>query len=589
MAAKKKSPAKPARKPAAKKAAPAAREKPAAKAPPPAPSARVITEIQVSDIERDPQQPRQHFPDAEIALLAADIAARGVQQPITVRALDVDRYVLVTGERRWLASQIARAKTIPAIVVADAAEAPELARLLDQVKENTLRQDLRLMEKADVLRRLRDDHGIKVGELPELAKSAGLGEMSRSHVSNMIRLTELPVWAQEKINAGEWTFTHGKHLLSAIDVPDVIERVHENVGKCRAGTWQYEEAHRAEGVAHLVQRAFEDLYPEVTCPDTHEWTPEKRRVYYDAKKYAAAHGELNLREVNGRLYALNRELHEQLNADAKVKHDAKQAKKQQQLAAHKSRQAGKADAEEAAPAKSMRVSDQTLREHLHAWLRETLLGDLFGSETAVTDNAGRHRAIASWAALGAPISDWSSDNSAISRPGQKRLEKMRHISVLSILEADRQEQDAIALHAARNAVQNMSLPSCVALAHHLRLDLDRYRVTEESLRMFTNTGLDELVDLTDDPDIKKRKKAVDKRIDLMKHAETIGMPALLRAQFDEELQRIRDHQQDFAERGPICEHCGEYGCEDTCPGAMAEHESDDEAEDQAEAAEEAEA
>lgn len=597
MAAKKKPAAKAAKKTAAKKPATSASKssRSAAKKPTPpraalAAAVTVIHQIPLASIERDTQQPREHFPDAEIQLLADDIRLRGVQQPITVRQAGEDRYIIVTGERRWLASQIAEAATIPAFIVADAAERPELQRLLDQTKENTLRQDLTLIEKAKVLRRLRDDHGVKVGELPALAKSCGLGEMSRSHVSNMIRLTELPQWAQDKINAGEWSFTHGKHLLVAADVPDVIEKVHATIEKARPGTWQHDNYGTADGISRLVEDAFEELYPNVSRIRNDDWVPEKERIYYDAKKYAADHGELNLREVDGRLYALNRELHQQLNAEAKVKHEAKQEKKQQQLATRKKQKNGEFVETDEAPPKPARVSDQTLREHLHAWLRDTLLADLFGTEQTVMDHSGTLRAVASWAAFGAPAGNWSNDNAPISAGGRTVLEKQSCIDLLTILEADGIEQDAIALHAARNAVQHMSLPSTVALAHHLRLDLDRYRVTEESLRMFTNTGLDELADIAGDPAIRAAKKAVDKRLDLLKHAETIGMPTLLRALYDEALQQIRESQQEFAERGPICEHCGEYDCEDTCPGAMAARgDDDDEADDRAEPAEEAEA
>lgn len=594
MAAKKKA-AKAAKKSPAKKSATSAGKSTRSKAKPAAtfiqPGVQVITAVPVSEIQRDPAQPRQHFPEAEIELLAADIAARGVQQPITVRQLGDGGYMLVTGERRWLASQAAGAETIPALVRTDASEQPELHRLLDQVKENTLRQDLTLIEKAHVLRRLRDEHGVKVGELPELAKSAGLGEMSRSHVSNMIRLTELPAWAQDKINAGEWTFTHGKHLLTAVDVSDVMERVQGAIEKARPGTWQYEQACTADGLSHLIEGAFEELYPDVTRVVNEDWVPEKARIYYDAKKYAADHAELNLREIDGRLYALNRELHQQLNAEAKTKHDAKQEKKQQQMAVRKKQQSGEHVEGDDAPAKPARVSEQTLQAHLHAWLRETLLADLFGTEQAVIDHAWLHKDITSWAALGAPNCDFGNDSAPIAGAGRQVLEKQSCIDLLAVLEADVMKREAIALHAARNAVQRMSLPSTVALAHHLHLDLDRYRVTDEALKMFTKHGLDELAEITEEAShIKACKSNSLKSRLLLTHAETIGMPTLLRALYDEELQQIREGQRELAERGPACEHCGEYDCEDTCPGAMAARgDDDDEADDQAEPAEEAEA
>lgn len=619
MAAKKKPAAKAAKKTAAKKVTTTASKnsRSAAKKPSPpraalAPAVTVIHQIRLGEIERDPQQPRHHFPDAEIKLLADDIALRGVQQPVTVRPLGDGSYMLVTGERRWLASQVAGAQTIPAIVVADSAERPELQRLLDQTKENTLRQDLTLIEKAKVLRRLRDDHGVKVGELPALAKSCGLGDMSRSHVSNMIRLTELPQWAQDKINAGEWTFTHGKHLLVAVDVPDVLERICELVSKPFADVsrskgvpdyelWYEHNDWTAAAVEQLVDHVFEDLYPDASCTDS--WRGPEKRVYYDASK----HPELNLREVsvNGRgtRYILNRELHEKLNAEARAAHDAKEARKQKQLETRRANAAvrnaadadsGDAGAEQPKPA---RVSDQTLRAHLHAWLRETLLDQLTGTQHAAVDSstyhdseaAGIFRAIGTWAALGAPTCSYSSDNQAIAGAGRDVLEKQGIIDLLDVLESDANVRIELEVAAARNAIQAMSLSSTVALAKHLRLYLDSYRLTDEFLKMLTITGLDELAEVAGDASIKAIKKAKDKRAAILSELD-IGMPTILRALYDQELQEIEQNRKEIAERGPLCSHCGEYDCEDTCPGAMAARgDDDDEAEDQAEPAEEAEA
>lgn len=611
MAAKKKPAAKAAKKTAAKKPATSASKssRSAAKKPTPpraalAAAVTVIHQIPLASIERDTQQPREHFPDAEIQLLADDIRLRGVQQPITVRQAGEDRYIIVTGERRWLASQIAEAATIPAFIVADAAERPELQRLLDQTKENTLRQDLTLIEKAKVLRRLRDDHGVKVGELPALAKSCGLGDMSRSHVSNMIRLTELPQWAQDKINAGEWTFTHGKHLLVAADVPDVLERIRELVSMpfdqanklSRDYDLWYDHADwTAAAVEQLVDCVFDELYPDASF--TESWHRPEERVFYDPAK----HPELNLREVsvNGRgtRYILNRELHEKLNAEARADHDAKEARKQKQLESRKANAAAKkgkgGDAvPDEAPAKPTRVSDQTLQAHLHAWLRETLLEQLTGTQHAAVDSstyhdseaAGIFRAIGTWAALGAPTCSYSSDNQAIAGAGRDVLEKQGIIDLLDVLESDANVRIELEVAAARNAIQAMSLSSTVALAKHLRLDLDSYRLTDEFLKMLTITGLDELADVAGDASIKAIKKAKDKRGVLLQFAAVIGMPTILRALYEQELEEIEQNRKEIAERGPLCSHCGEYNCEDTCPGAMAARGNAE-----AEATEEAEA
>lgn len=582
MASKKKPAAKPkaAAKTSAKKA-PAKKAKPAPAAPPSG-----IGELRLLDIKSmvpDPKN-RQDTTHQDLEELAASIKAHGVLQPICVRPHPGEHkyatLMIVWGERRWRAAQLAGLATIPAIVRTFPSDE---AVILAQAIENLQRKDLNGIEVAKQLARLRDDVGLKVTQIPEKLTECGLKEMSRSYVSNTLRLLELPAWAQDYIRSGRLTPKHGLVMLQAVDLPKVMDGLKAIVDRNLKNT---QEPFTSGDLQLGLTRAFRAIYPDAN----ERWGADP--VLYDWKKHQ---DELGVRIVsldNGwkHVFVTNISLHEQLQKEAKEKAQAAEERRRAKAAAAEKKAAGGGEEQTEQAPKAARVSDQTLREHLHAWLRATLLADLFGTEPAVLDNAGLHRALASWAALGAPNCDFSHDNAPIAGAGRQVLERQSCIDLLAVLEADVLKQDAIALQAARNAVQHMSLPSTVALAHHLRLDLDRYRITEESLRMFTNTGLDELADIAGDPAIKAAKKAVNKRLDLMKHAETIGMPTLLRALYDEELQQIREHQQEFAERGPICEHCGEYDCEDTCPGAMAARgKSDDEAEDEAEAAEEAEA
>ncbi len=177
----------------------------------------VVTELPLDIVDLDPDQPRKDFDEAFIQELAADIGARGVLQPITVRPNPgaPGRYIILFGENRYRASLAAGKATIPALLDDDANDDP-LARMMAQVKENHLRRDLNPIEWANVLRRLRSEHGQKsVTDVVETLKRHGI-EMSRPHVSNIMRLAELPEWAQDLLRRGEISTGHGKHLLTAM-------------------------------------------------------------------------------------------------------------------------------------------------------------------------------------------------------------------------------------------------------------------------------------------------------------------------------------------------------------------------------------
>lgn len=192
----------------------------------------VVAQLPLDAVDLDPDQPRKDIDADYIAELAADIKRRGVMQPITVRANPdwPGRYVIKYGECRFRASLEAAAGTIPALLDADDQGDDRLGRLLDQVKENHIRRDLNPMEWAAVLRRMRDDHQVKsIAAIEETLKSHGITNMGRSYISNLMRLAELPEWAQDLIRAGELTAAHGKYLLPATSSEDVLEEMREGL------------------------------------------------------------------------------------------------------------------------------------------------------------------------------------------------------------------------------------------------------------------------------------------------------------------------------------------------------------------------
>lgn len=151
-------------------------------------------EIDLTRIEPDPDQPRRSFDDDRLDELAESIRAEGVLQPIVVR-YDAERdiYVVVHGERRWRASQRAGQMSIPALV----RDVPEHRRLLQQLMENVVRDDLNAVDRAAALRALRQ----QMGDVPweKVAEAVGI---KRSRLFQLLGTEKLPDAAQIDIQSG---------------------------------------------------------------------------------------------------------------------------------------------------------------------------------------------------------------------------------------------------------------------------------------------------------------------------------------------------------------------------------------------------
>jgi ParB family transcriptional regulator, chromosome partitioning protein len=166
-----------------------------------------LEEISVSAITPNPRQPRQVFDDESLAELADSITAVGLLQPVVVRRGPGRFYELIMGERRWRASQMAGLDVIPAIVK----QTPDVDLLRDALMENLHREQLNPLEEAAAYQQLLDDFS---ATHDELAKKVG---RSRPHISNTIRLLNLPAAVQKRVAAGVLSAGHARALLSLDD------------------------------------------------------------------------------------------------------------------------------------------------------------------------------------------------------------------------------------------------------------------------------------------------------------------------------------------------------------------------------------
>ncbi len=164
-----------------------------------------LRDLPLDLIRPNPDQPRTRFDPASISTLAASIAEAGVVQPLIVRPLADGRYELIAGERRWRAAREAGVESVPAVVRDEEAT----ARLQTALIENMAREDLNPVDEARACAALVEDLGLSK---EELARRLG---RSRSAISNLIRLLDLPDEALELLASGDLSEGHGRAILVA--------------------------------------------------------------------------------------------------------------------------------------------------------------------------------------------------------------------------------------------------------------------------------------------------------------------------------------------------------------------------------------
>lgn len=194
-------------------------------------------EIEVDRIVPDPDQPRKEFDPDAIARLAESLRTRGQLQPIQVRwDASLERFVVLMGERRWRAAQVAGLKSL-ACVVRDG-EIADGEKLSIQLVENCLREDLAPIEQARAFRTLMDLEGWATDRL------AGQLAISKASVVKALSLLNLPESIQDKVDSG--------------DIPQStayeISKLTDPASQIRLATAAVEQGLTREDVAKQVRR-----------------------------------------------------------------------------------------------------------------------------------------------------------------------------------------------------------------------------------------------------------------------------------------------------------------------------------------------
>ena len=164
-----------------------------------------INKLSISELVRNKYQPRKNFNQENLDELTNSIKERGIIQPIIVRKSVAQKfkYEIIAGERRWLAAQNAGLHEVPVVIT----EADDLKSLEFAIVENVQRIDLNVIEEAQGYQRLIDDFSYDQNKVAQF-----IGK-SRSHVSNCLRLLNLPIEVVDLIKNNKLSQGHAKILV----------------------------------------------------------------------------------------------------------------------------------------------------------------------------------------------------------------------------------------------------------------------------------------------------------------------------------------------------------------------------------------
>ncbi|PKK96168.1 MAG: chromosome partitioning protein ParB, partial [Tenericutes bacterium HGW-Tenericutes-3] len=202
----------------------------------------IIEEVSLRDIKPNPFQPRRIFDEEKINELAQSIKEHGVFQPIILKRVK-NGFIIVSGERRFRASQIVGLKTIPSIIRQyEEAKVAEIA-----LAENLQRENLTPIEEAEAYKIVMSNLKLTQNELAEKVGK------SRSHVTNTLGLLNLPEEVQNMLLTSQISMGHARALSKLENKAQVIKLAKLVVSK-QLSVRQIEELTKIEDKTNKIQR-----------------------------------------------------------------------------------------------------------------------------------------------------------------------------------------------------------------------------------------------------------------------------------------------------------------------------------------------
>ena len=176
-----------------------------------------LVKVSISELSRNPYQPRQNFSEQKLNELANSIKKNGIIQPIAVRPTKsgLNKYEIVAGERRWLAAQKAGLHEIPVTIL----DLSDVESLEVAIVENIQRDDLNPIEEARGYKRLNQEFKYDHESISKLMSK------SRSHISNTLRLLTLPSDVIAMLEEGSLTSGQARPLIGISNASSIAEEI----------------------------------------------------------------------------------------------------------------------------------------------------------------------------------------------------------------------------------------------------------------------------------------------------------------------------------------------------------------------------
>lgn len=231
-----------------------------------------LNEIEISQIEPNPNQPRREFDPDALQELANSIRELGIIQPITLRKVEGSKYQIIAGERRWRASQLAGLTKIPAYIVSVEDQGVMEMALV----ENIQREDLNAIEIALAYQHLADTTGMTQAKISERVGK------SRAAVTNYMRLLKLPAQVQIALKNHEIEMGHARALLS-IESPSQQIKLFKEVQQHQYSVRKVEELIQSLKSGEDIKTAKGKISSKEKLPEEFNVLRDRLAQFFQAK------------------------------------------------------------------------------------------------------------------------------------------------------------------------------------------------------------------------------------------------------------------------------------------------------------------
>lgn len=207
--------------------------------------------IPLEKIFRDEDQPRKEFDKEKIKELAQSIKKNGLIQPLILNKKADDSYIIVAGERRWRAAQIADIKILPSLLLPSDLDKDEISLI-----ENIQREDLKISEEAKAYQRLIDKNNYTHEKLSNIVGK------SRSHITNLLRILTLHEYFFNLLNKGIISMGHARALIGK--TPNDFDEI--SLKKIENGRFSVRDLEKNKNKKSLIEPNL--LYEEKNLSNT---------------------------------------------------------------------------------------------------------------------------------------------------------------------------------------------------------------------------------------------------------------------------------------------------------------------------------